>query len=337
MTLRGFLQLTLDLFADSPAPVVLQEKQPVVQVFTAQPAIENIAIVKIDIHIPAEPIASVMRPAAFTHVRANREARLADSIVAFELKRGKRKTIGFSVGADGLTVSAPRWVPLLEIDKAVQEKSKWIVAKLQEARERQGKLESNRIEWKDGTLIPFMGEQVIVVIDPRHLYTSSGTFNASKTRGQSADGQAQLHTDAQATNASLPGVPRLTLHISLPQDAAPERIRDAVQAWLMRQAKRIFEERLNLYAPQLKVQWTKLSLSSAGTRWGTAKSDGSIRLNWRLVHFKMSVIDYVVVHELSHLRVMDHSPRFWSTVESIMPDYAQLRGQLKDDALPRWE
>ena len=341
MTLRGFLQLTLDLFTDSSVRPVLQEKQPVVQVFTAQPAIESIALLKPqaqpEAHVPAEPIASVMRPAAFTHVRANREARLADSIVAFELKRGKRKTIGFSVGADGLTVSAPRWVPLYEIDKAVQEKSKWIVAKLQEARERQGKLESNRIEWKDGTLIPFMGEQVIVVIDPRHLYTSSGTPSNYSARSKSADGHAQLHTDAQATNASLPGVPRLTLHISLPQDAAPERIRDAVQAWLMRQAKRIFEERLNLYAPQLKVQWTKLSLSSAGTRWGTAKSDGSIRLNWRLVHFKMSVIDYVVVHELSHLRVMDHSPRFWSTVESIMPDYAQLRGQLKDDVLPRWE
>ncbi len=270
-----------------------------------------------------------MRPAAFAHPRANREVRLADSIVAFELKRGKRKTIGFSVGVDGLTVSAPRWVPLYEIDKAVQEKSNWIVSKLQEARERSDKLASNRIEWKDGTLIPFMGEQVIVVIEPRHVYTSN-------TRGSTVDGQAQLHTDAQASNASLPGVPRLTLHISLPQDASPERIRDAVQAWLMRQAKRIFEERLNLYAPQLNVHWTRLSLSSAGTRWGSAKSDGSIRLNWRLVHFRMSVIDYVVVHELSHLRVMDHSPRFWSTVESIMPDYAQLRRQLKDDALPTW-
>ena len=340
--MRSLLQFTLDLFSEADLPQKNMPNGAVTQVNTAQPAIEIIVDAAVvtgapAMFTPAEPLASVMRPAAFTHVRANREARLVDSIVAFELKRGKRKTIGFSVGADGLTVSAPRWVPLYEIDKAVQEKSRWIVAKLQEARERQGKLESNRIEWKDGTLIPFMGEQVIVVIDPRHLYTSSGNANTSSKRGQSADGQAQLHTDAQATNASLPGVPRLTLHISLPQDAAPERIRDAVQAWLMRQAKRIFEERLNLYAPQLKVQWTKLSLSSAGTRWGTAKSDGSIRLNWRLVHFKMSVIDYVVVHELSHLRVMDHSPRFWSTVESIMPDYAQLRGQLKDDALPRWE
>jgi predicted metal-dependent hydrolase len=347
--MRGLLQLTLDLFTDAVAPPKFTDNQPLAQQNIAGAATELVAnglpipplaSTKAVASPPAEPLDAVMRPAAFAHPRANREARLHTSIVAFELKRGKRKTIGFCVGADGLTVSAPRWVPLYEIDKAVQEKSAWIVKKLQESRERHDKLESNRIEWKDGTLIPFMGEQVIVVIDPRHLYSSGVPATAKLGRlndGQSGDGQAQLHTDAQAANASLPGVPRLTLHISLPQDAAPERIRDAVQAWLMRQAKRIFEERLNLYAPQLKVHWTKLSLSSAGTRWGTAKSDGSIRLNWRLVHFRMSVIDYVVVHELSHLRVMDHSPRFWSTVESIMPDYAALRGQLKDDAIPRWE
>ena len=104
----------------------------------------------------------------------------------------------------------------------------------------------------------------------------------------------------------------------------------------MRQAKRIFTERLNHFAPRLQVQWQKLSLSSASTRWGTASADGSIRLNWRLVHFKMDVIDYVVAHELSHLRVMNHGPQFWETVGAVMPDYALRRRQLKDDALPRW-
>jgi predicted metal-dependent hydrolase len=337
--MRGLIQLTLDLFSEAVAPLKYEHNTPVVLDIRTQPAIEKIAPSdSLAIPKPAEPLVSVLRPVAFAHPRANREARLQTSIVAFELKRGKRKTIGFSVEADGLTVSAPRWVPLYEIDKAVQEKSAWIVKKLQESHERHQQLESNRIEWKDGTLIPFMGEQVIVVIDPRHLYSSTDSTGkpATTVRGNPSDGQAQLHTEG-ASNASLPGVPRLTLHISLPQDAAPERIRDAVQAWLMRQAKRIFQERLHHYAPQLKVTWTKLSLSSAGTRWGTAKSDGSIRLNWRLIHFSERIIDYVVVHELSHLRVMDHSPSFWSTVESIMPDYAALRGQLKDDAIPRWD
>ena len=105
----------------------------------------------------------------------------------------------------------------------------------------------------------------------------------------------------------------------------------------MRQAKALFIERLNHYAPRLDVQWRKLSLSSAGTLWGTAHSDGSIRLNWRLVHFRLPVIDYVVAHELSHLRVMDHSPRFWETVKTVVPDYSELRGQLRTRRLPPGE
>ena len=104
----------------------------------------------------------------------------------------------------------------------------------------------------------------------------------------------------------------------------------------MRQAKRIFTERLDHFAPRLQVQWQRLSLSSASTRWGTASADGAIRLNWRLVHFKMDVIDYVVAHELSHLRVMNHSPQFWETVGTVVPDYAQRRRMLKEDSLPRW-
>ena len=129
---------------------------------------------------------------------------------------------------------------------------------------------------------------------------------------------------------------RQVLCISLSRQAAPEQIRDVVQAWLMRQARSIFQERLDHFAPLLGVQWKKLSLSNAGTRWGSARVDGSIRLNWRLVHFKMSVLDYVVVHELSHLRVMDHSPRFWATVHSVMPDHGVMRRQLKEEVIPRW-
>lgn len=241
--------------------------------------------------------------------------------MAYEFRRGKRRTIGFVVGPDGLVVSAPKWVPLYEVEAALREKSSWIIRKLDEARERSRRMESARIEWKDGTILPFLGEQVIVVLDPRHAFEEPG---------------AVLNTNEGADNLTLAGVPRLTLHVGLPHHASPAQIRDAVQAWLMRQARRVFIERLDHFAPHLGVQWRKLSLSSAGTRWGSASADGSIRLNWRLIHFRQSVIDYVVAHELSHLRVMDHSPRFWDTVRTVVPDYAELRGQLKDEAVPQW-
>ncbi len=255
-------------------------------------------------------------PHPYTHPRANRQLHLPHAVVAYEFKRARRRSIGFSVGPDGLVVRAPRWVTLVEVESALRERADWITRKLQEMHERQQRLDATRIEWKDGARFPFLGQEVQLVLDPRQGFTAS----------------AQLHTHAAELAPDTEH--RLSLHLGLPQHATPEQIRDAVQAWLMRQAKRVFTERLDHFAPQLGVRWRKLTLSNAGTRWGSARHDGSIRLNWRLVHFRQSVIDYVVAHELSHLRVMDHSPRFWETVRSVVPDYAELRGQLKDEALP---
>jgi predicted metal-dependent hydrolase len=260
---------------------------------------------------PAVPAAENPLPATFRHPRANREARLNGHLVAYEFRRARRKSIGFVIGADGLVVSAPRWVGLREIESAVHERARWILAKLQEQDERARRLASAKVDWRDGTTIPFLGETVIVVLDTR----STGAI---------------LNT----AHDTLPGVPRLTLHVGLPQSATPEQIRDAVQSWLQRQARRIFEERCRHFASQLGVRMTRLSLSSATTRWGSAGADGAIRLNWRLVHFAMASIDYVVAHELAHLREMNHSAAFWDVVRSVMPDFEVARGTLRDDALP---
>ncbi|MDO8450937.1 MAG: SprT family zinc-dependent metalloprotease [Rhodoferax sp.] len=298
--MHPLLRFTLDLFESNQAAAPENASHSAIELIAKEP------------HKPAKRLEDVIAPAKFHHPRANREARLCDAVVAYEFKRGKRRTIGFSVGPDGLVVRAPKWVPLYEVEAALQEKSQWIIRKLGETRERHERLVSNRIEWRDGTSIPFLGEPVTVVLDPRHAFGAAG---------------AELQTDSAS----------LTLLVGLSHTATPEQIRDAVQAWLMRQARRVFIERLDHFAPQLQVQWHKLSLSNAGTRWGSARIDGAIRLNWRLIHFRQPVIDYVVAHELSHLRVMDHSPRFWDTVRSVVPDYAVLRGQLKDDSVPRWQ
>jgi predicted metal-dependent hydrolase len=326
--MRGFFQLALDLFDDAMSTLA---EPPATKPTPAAPTAKPTPAPEIQgPQRPAEPLPQALSPARFVHPRANRQTQLCNALVDYEFKRGKRRTIGMVVGADGLVVSAPRWVPLYEVESALKEKGDWIVRKLGEMREREQRMEAARIDWRDGTSFPFLGDTVIVVLDPTHAYRTVGGSL------RSGDVEIHLHTDAQAPNRSLDGVPTLTLHIGLPQNAAPEKIRDAVQAWLMRQAKQLFTERLNHYAPLLGVQWRKVSLSSAGTRWGSASADGSIRLNWRLIHFKRNVIDYVVAHELSHLRVMDHSPRFWDTVRTVVPDYQALRGELRDEAVPRW-
>ena len=261
----------------------------------------------------AAPPARPNEPSAlqFRHPQAEREIQLGEHCVGYALRRVRRSSIGFVVSAEGLQVNAPRWVSLQNIDSAVQAKAAWIVRKLQEQRDRARRVEAARIEWRDGTSLPFLGETVIIVLDPRVA-------------------GAVLDAGAQA----LPGVPRLVLHVGLPQKAAPEQIRDSVQSWLQRQALRIFTDRCRHFADTLGVRMTRLSLSSAQTRWGSASADGSIRLNWRLVHFGLQVIDYVVAHELAHLREMNHSAAFWDVVRSVVPDYQKLRNTLKDVPVP---
>lgn len=324
------LRFTLDLFGFEPAPhrprrttpkpKVLNPNRPPAQLVPLLPAIENIAKKRPSVdNWPPQTLQESLPEAAIRHPRATREAVLNRVRVAYEFKRGQRRTIGFSVGPDGLAVRAPKWVPLAEIDKAVLEKSAWILKKLQEMRTRSDRLEASRIEWADGCTVPFMGQQVVVQLDPRHAFCGVGAELKNTLPGEAA-----------------PGLPGRVLYVGLPHSATPTQIRDAVQAWLMLQAKRVFTEQLDHFAPSVGVKWRKLSLSSAGTRWGSASTDGSIRLNWRLIHFKLSVIDYVVVHELSHLRIMDHSPEFWDAVREVVPNYLLLRGQLKEEAIPRW-
>jgi len=263
-----------------------------------------------------DALAPVAVPAAprFHHPRAHRQVHLGEHSVGYEFRRAKRRSIGFIVGAEGLSVSAPRWVSMNEVDQALQAKAGWILRKLHEQRERADRVQASRIEWRDGTSLPFLGDTVIVVLDPR-------------VTGAVLD----------ATAEALPGVPRMTLHVGLPQGASQEQIREAVQSWLQRQARRVFEARCEHFAQRLGVHVRRLSLSSAATRWGSASADGSVRLNWRLVHFAMPVIDYVVTHELAHLREMNHSSAFWEVVRSVLPDFERSRGALRDEMLPALE
>ena len=249
----------------------------------------------------------------FAHPQASRQLHLGGVLVAYALARGQRRTIGMVVGPEGLSVRAPRWTPLHEIDAALQEKARWIVRKLQETTVRRSQQIERQIVWEQGAVFPFLGQTLCVQL--------AGPGGAARL------GDAPLEAGAVAVRP---------LHLPLPATASATQIRAAVRAWLLQQAQQVFTARLDHFAPLLQVRWKHLGLSNAATRWGSARSDGSIRLNWRLVHFELPVLDYVVAHELSHLRVMNHSPRFWDTVRTVVPDYAALRARLKDDSVPRW-
>jgi predicted metal-dependent hydrolase len=279
--MRSLLQLALDLFPADPSPPLPPQAEPT------------------DLLQGRGGDGLLYR-----HPQANRQAWIGGVPVAYVFRRARRRSIGFSVDAQGLSVSAPRWVTLREVEQALLEKGPWIVRKLRESRQRAQQIASTRIVWCDGARLPYLGRSLTVRLDPEQR--SSGVVGDE------------------------------VLVLGLPQAAGAQQIRDAAQAWLMRQARACFESRLDHFAPLLGVRWKRLALSSAATRWGSAGADGSISLHWRLIHLSPAVIDYVVVHELSHLRVMNHSPQFWATVGSVVPDYADLRRQLRDHPMADW-
>ncbi|SDD82367.1 M48 family metallopeptidase [Paraburkholderia lycopersici] len=214
----------------------------------------------------------------------------------YQLKRSSRKSIGFAIDGSGLSITAPRWVTLADIETAIAEKQRWIFAKLAEWQTRTEQRALPRVNWGDGAQLPFLGKPVTVKL-----------------------GAASLAFDEETRVLVLP----------LPPHADAQQIKDRVTGWLQAEAKRIFGERLDVYAAKLGVAFRSYALSSAATRWGSCSSEGRIRLNWRLIHFPLSVVDYVVAHELAHLREMNHSPRFWETVESIFPEFREARKALK--------
>lgn len=247
-----------------------------------------------------------MSPALLRHPQATHTVELNRVSVAYLLVRSSRRSIGMEVSALGLTVRAPLRASHTVIESVLREKTRWILQKLSD---RAVRVDSTpRVHWQDGSSMPFLGGEL----------------------------QLRLHPQAPRTGELLSiGPQRWVLHLRADVEASAEQVRAVVAAWWLRHARQLLTERLQHYAPAMGVQWRSLRLSNARTRWGSAKADGSIMLNWRLLHYRLPVLDYVVIHELAHLRHMDHSPHFWAVVESVCPDYLQLRQALKQPC-PDW-
>ncbi len=241
------------------------------------------------------------------HPRANRECRLGDQLVAYEFQRAARRTIGLSVGPQGLSVRAPRWTPQAEVDALLLRKADWVLAKLDQVGQA-SRLAPPPPEWRAGTVLPCLGRSLVLELCP------------------DPSGYPLPGLGAGGLDAVLAGG---CLRLPLAPDAAGDLVRVLAQAWLMRTAQQVFLERLDHFASRLGVRYRSLKLSSATTRWGSASADGSLRLNWRLVHLDLDLIDYVAVHELSHLRQMNHGPEFWRVVASVLPDYERRRQALR--------
>lgn len=224
-----------------------------------------------------------------------RAALLAGQHITYTLKRSrKRRSIGLRIDDRGLTVSMPLRAPEKWLHSVLQDKAHWVVEKLDGWQMR--KVEETR--WADGETIPYLGELLT-------LRVVSSLFAASPQRRGSE------------------------LWVFVANDSEASQIEHAVTNWYRHEAEQSFKERVAHYAPLLDVAPRSVRLSAAKTQWGCCTAHGAVRLNLQLIKLPLRLIDYVVVHELAHLREMNHSAAFWSVVGSACPDYVKLRRELK--------
>lgn len=228
-----------------------------------------------------------------------RSIQLSGQEVSYVLKRsGKRRSIGLRIDDGGLTVAMPLRASEKWLHSVLQEKASWIVEKLAGWQAKK----PEPVRWVDGQSIQFMGEDL-------SLRVVTSLFDAPPLlRGR----QLFVHVTDSANVAVIEGV---------------------VTQWYRREAEVLFRECVAHYAPLLNVSPSEVKLSSARTQWGSCTARGTVYLNWQLIKLPLRLVDYVVVHELSHLAEMNHSAAFWRVVKSACPDYAKCRSELRRCAI----
>ena len=210
-----------------------------------------------------------------------------------KIVRSRRRTIALEVTPQAtLVVRAPHRVPQAYIEEMIREKSAWVLAKMEEMRKRPQPIVH---AYAEGEVFWFLGRPYPL----QFLETSSGGIE---------------RTD------------RLFV---------PPRFRDTarqqVRQWYLQEAAKEIHSRCMWFSMMTGYSPASLRITDARQRWGSCTHRGGLNFSWRLIQAPLSIVDYVIVHELVHLRQMDHSPQFWKKVEELMPDYRQRRKWLREN------
>lgn len=227
-----------------------------------------------------------------------RKTSLGGQTLTYTLKRSSRaKHIRLEINVKtGLAVVVPRGCNLNQLPDLLKRKTKWILSKLAKYR-RIGLISADK-QLKIGDTIPYLGRDLRIVMLP-------GSTNADDVKIEQGKLMVSL---SSATN---------TLNLAL-------------ECWYRQQAEKVISQRVQELGARLGLSYGRLCIRSAKTRWGSCSQKGNLNFSWRLIMTPQPVVDYVIIHELAHLRQMNHSKRFWQVVAEYCPQWQQHRRWLKD-------
>lgn len=217
-------------------------------------------------------------------------------VIIHQIIRSPRKTISLTIQPDGkLLVRAPLHTPTRIIEELVNSKSDWVISR-QKAVLAALKNKKSK-QFIEGETFLFLGQAYPLTIIPHS--------------------RERLTFDHQFKLASR---------------AQPKALQ-VFEKWYKNQAMLVFSERTAWFAKRYGFKYKKINITSARTRWGSCSSRGSISFTWRLIMAPLSVIDYVIIHELVHTVERNHAHSFWEKVAAIMPDYKDKKAWLKKNGV----
>jgi predicted metal-dependent hydrolase len=224
--------------------------------------------------------------------------------IPYRIRRSERaRRARILVDGDGVEVVVPRRFPLREVEPFVEEKRAWIERTLKRLRETEAELPAARLE--DGGLVPYLGERLRLSV----------RVEVGRQRG---------HVTRRGHG----------LRVALPADAdrllpADGALRESLERWYRKRARAEVAPRLDAACARAGTSYTRLQIRGQRTRWASCSSTGAMSFNWRLLLAPAEILDYVVEHEVAHLELLDHSPRFWRLLASRSPDWREHEAWLR--------
>ena len=230
---------------------------------------------------------------------------LGSKKIKYEVIRSDRKTLGINIEPDrGVIVRSPHNVSERKIKEVVEDKSSWILKKLKKVGEI--KPPPGPREYLSGEKLSYLGRRYRLKVIP--------VAGIKKVRVKLYQGKFNIDYPAELEEK---------------EEERKEKIRKQLISWYREHASKKIKERVEKYKGKVGVEPNKVKVKKQKKRWGSCSSKGNLNINWRIIMAPMSIVDYIVVHELVHLKHSNHSKDFWQLVETILPDYQERKEWLR--------
>jgi len=228
--------------------------------------------------------------------------RFGDTLIDYTVVRSvrRKKTIEITLDhQDGVLVAAPIGIPPQQVAEVVSKRAGWITRKASESM-----LHPLRKELVSGESIPYLGRQAKLLVEPAEVKKVEVAFSHWSFR--------------------------VALPYGLVGQERRSAIAQALERWYKGRAAERLTDRVGRWAPEVGCEPAEVLIRNQRQRWGSCGPDGTLRFNWRVVQLEPGLIDYVVVHELAHCLVRNHSASFWDEVSRVLPDYRTRRQRLRE-------